>query len=652
MKLHFPLAGALVASSAVPALAQKFTVVGIPDTQNYSESFPEIYYDQTQWVVDSLSLLDIAFVTHYGDLVQHADTIAEWLVADQAQATIDATNIPTSVTPGNHDITASGSPGQPYIPQNYQAFFPPSRYEHQPWWGGASPSGMSSYQIWTGGGQTFLGLSVEVDTPLAELAWAQGVLDRHRDKPVLFTTHRYLQDAEDYTAGVPIVPSGRFPDVWYAVEGVYQPNGIQSEDLWNWFLRRNPGIFMVNCGHFHEEYHQTSTNVYGDPVHEVLADYQDDPNGGNGWLRYYEIDIDADRIDAESYSPWLDQFRTAAESKFSLTTDFSRYASAFPTRVFQEGINGYAGTQDTWLNEAEPNQSYGSASTRVSDDDVENFVFGDSQGHALVRFDGIFGASGVPAGATIQSATLSLELSDDIDNPIFDTDFFVHRVLVPWSEASTWNSMGNGLQVGPELTAPFAQFDGDNDPNDDFLRRIDVTASVQAWSDGAPNWGFAILPEIVPGNDDGIEIRTSESSIEILRPRLEVVYSEPCGPTVYGSGASPANTMLLTDSGTPSVGGVVVALTRQVPGDVPVFTLLSLASANLNLLGGTVLVDPGQIVAQSAALPIAGGAPWIVHVPNNPNLAGAKLYFQSLAPDPLQAEGLAFSNGLEVTLCQ
>ena len=654
MQCSVPLPGPLttLALLAGPGsvIAQTFTVVGLPDTQNYSESFPEIYYDQTQWVADSLLPLNIAFVNHYGDLVQHGDTVSEWLVADQAQATIDATNVPNSVTPGNHDITPSGESGTEYIPDNYKTFFPPTRYEHQPWWGGASPTGMSSYQLWSGDGQEFLSLSVEVDTPLHELAWAQGVLDRHRDRPVIFTTHRYLQDAEDYTAGFPIVPSGRYPSIWYAIEGLYTPNGIESDQLWNWFLRRNPNVFMVNCGHFHEEFHQTSTNVYGNPVHEILADYQDDPDGGNGWLRLYTVDVDADSIQAESYSPWLNQFRTAAESQFSLTTDFEAYVSPHPTVVFQQGINGYAGTQDTWLNEAAPDLSYGESNVRVSDDDVENFFFGDAQGQALVRFEGLFDQDSVPLGSTIHGATLSLELSDDIDTPLFDPSFFVHRVLVPWDESSTWNSMGNGLQVGSELTGAVASFEGDNDPNDDFLRRIDVTSSVQAWSDGEQNWGFAILPEVIAGNDDGIDIRTSESGIEILRPRLEIVWEEPCGFSTVGQGGPPANSLLLTGSGIPAVGGALVAVTSQAPTEV-VTTAVSLAPAELPLLGGTVWIDPALLVTLSTQPATGGSASFVLPIPDNANLAGLDAFLQSFSPDATQPGGFALSNGLKASLC-
>ena len=66
------------------------------------------------------------------------------------------------------------------------------------------------------------------------MVWAQSVLDQHRDRVAVLTTHRYMQDAEDYTAGVPVVPSGRFPDIWYTFEGIYADGGNQAEDIFRW----------------------------------------------------------------------------------------------------------------------------------------------------------------------------------------------------------------------------------------------------------------------------------------------------------------------------------------------------------------------------------------------------------------------------------
>ncbi len=519
---------ACLGASEVLAGDDVFTVIGIPDTQNYSESYPLIFMDQTSWVAGNIDLLDVRFVTHFGDLVQHADRKEEWINADDAMVLLDEAGVPQGVTSGNHDITANGGSGEPYIPGNYLDFFGPDRYADEPYFMTASPTGMSTWQLFQGGDREFIGLSVECETPASELAWAQGVLDRNRDKAVMFTTHRYLQDAEDYTAGVPLVPSGRYPSIWYLVDPPRQPNGIQSEELFQWFVRRNPNIFLVNCGHFHEEFRQTSTNVAGLPVHEVLADYQDDPNGGDGWLRIMEFNLAAGRIDFESYSPYLDEYRFADESLFSLDVDFDAHRNLDGFAAFQQGINGYTGTRDTWIDQDAPDASYGNEDTRSSDDDVSNSIFTDDQGQALVRFTEVFSegpeAGRVPSGSTIRSATIVLDIASDIDNPFLNPDFYIHSVLVPWNEDSTWNSMDGGLTEGSDIGPAFASFSGDNSPNSDGMRRIDVTGLVQNWSDGQPNWGIAILPEIINGNDEGIEIWTSESGNPLLRPRLEVVY--------------------------------------------------------------------------------------------------------------------------------
>lgn len=508
-----------------------FSLVGIPDTQNYSSSFPQIFTAQTEWVVANREELDIRYVSHYGDIVNNADNLVQWQRADASMGVLDAAGVPYGYCPGNHDIKPSGSIGEPYIPANYLAFFGPDRLEGRPWFGGASPSGMSTYTHFSAGGVEFLQVHLDCDTPVAELAWAQGILDTHKHMPTMLTTHRYLQDAEDYTSGVPLVPSGRYPPVWYQVEPVYHPNGIQAEEFFRWFVRTNTNVFLVTCGHFHEEYRQTSVNVAGLPVHEVLADYQDDPNGGDGWMRIMTFDTAANSIAVETYSPTLSAMRTADESSFTLAVDFDAYRLATGTafRAFQQGINGYSGTQDTWVSQQNPNTSYGENDTRVSDDDTANSFFADFRGQALVRFDGIVRAAGesgdgVPLGATVLKATLVLDIADDIDTPLFDPDFLVYLVTRPWDESSTWNSLGNGLSPGDDLGALVAVFTGDNAPDVDSMRRIDITSAMQAWVNGAPNHGVAILPEIIAGNDDGIVIRASENGNTVLRPRLEVTY--------------------------------------------------------------------------------------------------------------------------------
>ena len=505
-----------------------FTVVTLPDTQNYSEFYPQIFDNQTQWIVDNRQSRNIKYVGHVGDVVNHGDRPNEWANAKSAMNRIHDANIPYGVAAGNHDITPSGVAGSTYLRDPYLQNFGPQTFAGKDFYKGASPSGMSSYQTFSGSGREFLVLNIECDTPYHELVWAQDVLNRNRDKAAIITTHRYLQDAEDYTAGVPIVPSGRYPSVWYGLEGTYSEGGIQSNEFFDNFVRMQKNVFMVQCGHFHEEYRQTSSALNGNVIHEVLADYQDDPNGGDGWLRLMEFDVQQNRINVESYSTTRDEFRTADESRFQLNVDFDRYRTTRNVAVFQQGVGGYSGTKDTWISQANRDASYGNDGTIIVDDDVNNNIFTDNRGQGLLRFDEILTATNepgkVPFGSTITSAELRFQVPDDIDTPFASPNFMVYVLLRPWDENSTWNSLVGGLVSGQDYGQLIGTFSGDNNPDSDFVRILDVTAAVQLWANGQANYGFAIIPQIISGNDDGIEMFSSEASNILLRPALEVQY--------------------------------------------------------------------------------------------------------------------------------
>jgi len=549
---------ATLAALAGFAAAEPFTVIGLPDTQFYSRDFPDIFRQQSTWTVDNADALDIRFVSHYGDVVQNGDNLVQWANADFALAPLLASDLPLGIVPGNHDVLPYGSGPQVYDVSNYLAFFGPSVTAGRPGWQGASPSGRSSYQFFEGGGYTFLHLALSVSTPADELEWAQNVVSAHRDKPVMITTHRYIQDADDYVpAGLEpitnlLVESGRYPSIWYTVEPVYDPTGMQSNDFFRRFVAANPNVFWVNCGHFHEQFRQTSTNIYGNPVHEVLADYQDDPNGGNGWLRIMRVDTANNEIVVDSYSPRLDQFRTADQGDFTLAVDFAKY-SAPGALTFQGGILGYAGTRDTWINEDAKDSSYGNGATIDVDDDVRNNIFNDRETQALLAFDDLFTSTGepgkIPVGRPIERAVLRLHVSEDHDNPFYDPDIRVHFMTKGWSEGSTWNSMNNGLSSGDDYDQLLGAFAADNNPDGNFARSLDVTAAVQRWANGEPNHGFALTTEIISGNDDGISIKSSENGLVIDRPALEVFFTPaaPCSPADI---AAPLGVIDLADADT------------------------------------------------------------------------------------------------------
>ena len=563
---------------ASPVHADDFTVIALPDTQNYSEDYPAIYDAQTQWIADNAAALDIRFVTHLGDIVNEAATISQWQNAFASMSILDNAGMPYGTATGNHDFLY---PGDYYDPAgtNYLTYFDPSRFAGEPWWGGASPSGLSNYQIIDVAGTEYLFLHLAMETPAAELAWAQGVLNAHQDKATWVSTHRYLYD---WTLGgiFPPLGAGRYDDFNYFFEPLYRHDGIEANDFYANFVAANRQIFIVTCGHNHAEYRQTSQNNFGLTVHEVLADYQDENDGGDGWLRIHTLRPDMDLIEVDTYSPTRDEFWTDSDSEFDLTVDFDAYPLATGDRIvsFQDGVGGYASTEDTWIDEDRPNNSFGLDTVLVVDDDTTNSLFSEAEGQALLQFDALFQPpvteadplpAQIPTDATITSASLILHLADDEN--VGDTTIRVHQMGVDWSDASTWNSLGGGVNVGSETVGQIGTFQGDNDPDQDFSRTIDVTVAVESWRSGAPNHGFAIIRDPTSFNDDGIEIRSKEDGSSALRPKLSVQYSYTAAnvaPTVTQSlTAVPA----VADEGTEV--DLVIGATDPNPLDPLVFAI-------------------------------------------------------------------------------
>ena len=194
------------------------------------------------------------------------------------------------------------------------------------------------------------------------------------------------------------------------------------------------------------------------------------------------------------------------------------------TFTFQQGVNGYAGTRDTHLDEAGGGTSYGSDTYMA----VDAHYGGSLRNDALLVFDGIFGsgADQIPDGAEILSATLRIYIPPPGSGTCGAT---LHRMLRPWNESDTWDIWGDGEY--PHNSVGGIQADGTEavaDPDDEVgtvtegtYVDFDVTDSLQAWSDGAANCGWVFLPK--PISVDGWRISTHEEPILQYRPELTVI---------------------------------------------------------------------------------------------------------------------------------
>jgi len=488
-------------------IKEDFTLIVLPDTQMYSDNYPEIFQAQTQWIVDNKNALNIVYVAHEGDIVDHADDESEWINADNAMSLLDAAMIPYGVVPGNHDEPTTF----------YNQYFGVDRFcnsyptDCRSYYGDGYPSGSNdnNYTLFTAGGMDFIVINLEYVSPAAgALDWADQLLKDHSDRRAIVVSHYILNANATFSS-------------W----------GQQIYDA----LSDNPNPFLMLCGHIHAEARRTDGKL-----HTLLADYQDYPNGGNGFLRIMHFLPETNEIRVKTYSPWLDQYETDPNSQFALSYDMGGLGSSDAIINFQDGLSpepGYFGTLDTVLSQNDPSINYSG--------DIALYVDGDDPPGSGTDLSTLlyWDISAIPAGSIIHEVSLTLNVVNASND-----SYQVHEMKRDWVESeSTWNlySSTNGWEIPGAL--------GSQDRGDMVLGSFSPTgtgpyvinlnsegmALVQAWVDNpTSNHGFIIANGTAT---DGADFDSREALTANNRPKLTVLYYDPLADIVinanYDSGS-------------------------------------------------------------------------------------------------------------------
>ncbi len=336
----------LACLASTPAQAEPFVFVSLPDTQVYTENrFPDpprtpavtepegtlkFFFDQTEWIAEYADELGIRYVGHLGDIVQNGNNLDEW---DRAKAAMDIlldADIPHGTVMGNHDDNHG-----PDYARNYLDHFGPQFYQDRDWYTGSSPMGpppltssgpgtppgTANWQLLEHDGYKIGFLNLSIDHPQSDVDWATQVVENNPDTIFVIGTHRYLYDfkvaggryGEDVSTAFDVLLGGPINignDDF--IGGV--ADGNDAEALFTDFISQHPNILMIHAGHFHAEWLRLDgLNGAAKTIIQILTDYQSTRNGGDGYLRLYEFDFEADEFRFRTYSPSLDRERTVMD---------------------------------------------------------------------------------------------------------------------------------------------------------------------------------------------------------------------------------------------------------------------------------------------------------------------------------------------------
>ncbi len=290
---------------------EPFSIVILPDTQNYvrydSVKTDTTYHKQMNWIVKNMNtskLPNLKHVVHMGDITND-NTDVQWKIAKDAQQILKDNGVSFSVVNGNHDYRISGKVGG-RSKTKFTTYFPESWLKGIKGYGGIY-DGANTYMNFRAGNQDYLVLNLEFAPRQQTICWANDLLQKaeNKNKKVIIATHANLSHDAKY--------SGKPKNQFVA-------NGASGSELWNELTSRHSNIMMILNGHVGDSEHRTDNGLNGNPVQQILTDYQFERNcsesklssctnhcrhavnAGNGWLRVLTFYPKTNKVEARTVS--------------------------------------------------------------------------------------------------------------------------------------------------------------------------------------------------------------------------------------------------------------------------------------------------------------------------------------------------------------
>ncbi len=230
--------------------------------------------------------------------------------------------------------------------------------------------------------------------------------------------------------------------------------------------------------------------------------------------------------------------------------DQASYALVTPVTVsFQNGVapsTSYAGSTDATIKQASATSNFGTATTCEVDGDDGSGV---DKSCVLA-----WTLSGIPAGSTVQSASITVRITDGTSNTynLYELKRAWNESQVSWNNASTGTAWATAGALGAtDRGASVGTVTGNTGSTTISLNAAGI-AVVQGWADGTSNSGLIVAHA---SNTNGLDFASSEHATTSYHPTLTITYLPPDpGGTGGSSGTGGAGTGGTATGGTASGG--------------------------------------------------------------------------------------------------
>jgi hypothetical protein len=307
----------LVKGEPAPPAEGAFTLVALPDTQHYSEKYPQTFLAQTRWIAEQRDKRRIAGVLHLGDITNQ-NTPEQWKNAVAAMKQLDG-QVPCFMAPGNHDYGPRGNGADRTT--LFSEHFPAAALKAAPTFGGfydREPERVeNSFHLFEAGGRKLLALCLEFGPRRDVVRWADEVAAKHRDRGIILVTHAFIYDNDTrYDFKKYGTKQSWNPHV-YGMAKASGDDVTDGEELWRELICKHGNFLFTINGHvLHDGLGRvTGRTPDGRRIPQMLVNFQMRPNGGDGWLRLLEVRTDGS-MHVCDYSPVRGERNESAQNKF------------------------------------------------------------------------------------------------------------------------------------------------------------------------------------------------------------------------------------------------------------------------------------------------------------------------------------------------
>jgi 3',5'-cyclic AMP phosphodiesterase CpdA len=301
-----------------------WTLAILPDTQIYAQNFPQHFDAQTQFLIDNAEKLNLKYVLHEGDITNR-NTTDQWDNAKKSMSMLDG-KIPYAMAPGNHDYGPKGNGSTRDSHFNEDRYFGPnSSYAAQDSIGGFFEDGKTdnTWHEFEAGGKKWLVLALEWGPRDEVVEWANKVVEDHPDHQAMLVTHAYMYyDDTIYDWKTKGTKQNWNPHS-YGLEKTTGTSVNDGVELWDKLVSKHPNFRMTFNGHVLQDGagFRSTAGEHDNPVHQMLANYQMNKEGGQGDMRLLEFLPDGKTVEVRTYSPVLDRYDERPNQQFTFNLE-------------------------------------------------------------------------------------------------------------------------------------------------------------------------------------------------------------------------------------------------------------------------------------------------------------------------------------------